>query len=470
MATTFLRMPVRCEHGAFAPLSAILILALAAGILTSWWVALGIAVLGAGVVAAPLALLPALVVVVSAASFVDNDHGQLTLQLSVLTLLLLYVVACLLAAHDGGRWGLPRAGLTTAVLLLEGSTLIAGLHGAGAGNSLRYLGLELLPLLGFVLALFVGGLRLERKDLRFALGVFVLVALGHVALGLFGYASGGARRGGIFFTPVTGMLGLLAFNLLLRARRHRAGLVLLTSACLLHQMISLTRGYWLGVFAGLLFSIVAYGRWGAGAVQRWRRLGASLGPIVLLLAVGAMGLAAWFGWGNVGQMLGTRLASSLGTGQSAETASNVVRLAEWYAALARIRAAPWLGYGLGYELHYQFPIYHVMARHWIVHEHYLWISLKQGLVGLFLLLGVFAAAMRTSWVAGARLEGGDAAWADSAAAATVYIAVLGLTNYPIAMVNCTFMLAFLWGVALALRTPARMTFTWRRATAGTSSP
>jgi hypothetical protein len=443
----------------------VLALALTVGILTNWAAAAGVALLGIAFVAFQFLLVPALVVVVCGASFVNNESGQLTLYLSGLTLLLAYALLCLAFAWITRQWGLPRSRLTTALLVLEISTLFAALHGVLAGNSLRYLGLELLPLLGLTTALMVGGLRLGRSTTLLAFRVLVVVGLVHVALGLYGYMMSGTRLGGIYFTPIPGMLAVLVFNLLLRSRSPGQSLVLvlLAGAFTLHQVISLTRGYWLGLAAGLLFSGLLYAGRGLGAGQRWRRLGANVGLMGVFLALGATAVAIWFGWGNVGALLGTRLASSIGTTQSSETASNMSRMIEWWTVVRHIRTAPWFGHGLGYSFHVHNPFFGWSPTQWFVHELYLWIWLKQGVVGVFALVLVLFEGLRLGVRGTRRLTDGDeAGWCAGAAGATLYIAVLGLTNYPLAQVNSTFLLAFLWGVALALQLPDRVEIVWRR--------
>ena len=334
-----------------------------------------------------------------------------------------------------------------------------------AGNSLRYLGLELLPLMGLTTALMLGGLRADRSTLRLAFGVFVLMGLGHMALGLYSYMTSGMRQGGIYFTPVPGLLALLTFNLLLRSRSRRGsiGLALLTGVFALHQIISLTRGYWLGLAAGLLLSGLLYAGRGPGARQRWRRLAATAGWMSACLAVGSVAVASTFGWGDVWTLLGTRLASSTGTKLTSESASNVARMIEWFTVVRHIQVAPWFGHGLGYSLHVRYPFYSVASTQWFVHEMYLWIWLKQGIVGLLALLFVLYQGVRLG-VRGARrlADGDEAGWCAGAAAGTLYIAVLGLTNYPLAQVNSTFLLAFLWGIALALQGPVRSAIVWRR--------
>ncbi len=450
-----------------------LLAALAANLLLGWPAAVGLAALGIGFTALPFLFVPAIALVVLAASFVDNGSGHLTLYLSGLTLLILYALACLVHDWRAGRWALPRSRLTVSLALLMATTLAGTLHGLAVGNSPRYLGLELMPLLGLLIALMVGGLRLRPADLEFILASFVLAGLGHCLLGLYAWVTYGMRRGGIFFSAMPGMIGLLTLNLMLRTRSRTRGflLFLVTCALVLHQILSFTRGYWLGMAAGLLASAILYVGRGPGVGERWRNLvrWAVLSWLAVSLALGLV--AAWFGWSNISEILGRRAASSIGTARGSETASNVVRLVEWFSVFRDIRHAPWLGHGLGYSFHVRYPFFQsATSTQWISHEMYLLVWLKQGLVGLLaFLLVLFEGALlglRGAW----RLSGEAAGWSAGAMAATVYTAVFGLTNYPLAMVNPAFLLALMWGVALSLQAPRLWRIVWRRDAAVAGAP
>lgn len=442
---------------------ATLALALGVGMMISWAVAT--ALLGLIVILSlrPFEPFPPLVVATVAATFVNNEGGHLSRELSILTLLLGYGLLCLWMAQVDGRWGLSRARVVILILVFEGWTLISTLHGVWVGNELRYMGLEILPLGGLTIAVMVGGLRLTRRDLRDAFLLLNLAALGHVALGLISYAVNHVRAGGIWFTPVPGLMALLVFNVLLRTERRsvRFGLLLVLTAYLLHQLISLTRGYWLGVAAGLALSSFVFVVGAAEARKRLLRVMGTFGWMALFVAVAAAAAGTYFGWGDVGAMFGTRVASSFGTQQSSETASNMARLVEWLAVLRTGAQAPWFGHGMGYALHVHYPIVDQTSTQWFVHEHYLWIWVKQGLVGLLLLVALLWTMTRAG-MRGARTDSGEtAAWSAAAAAMTAYMAVLGLTNYPLAQVNPTFLLALTWGVMLSLTGAGRWRLVWR---------
>lgn len=453
-------------------LGAVLAASLGAGALVSWWVGAAVAALGTYLAIWPLSPLPAMVAAVAVATFVNNEAGHLTRELTAVTMVLGYALLCVAVAAASGRWKLPRAPLTTAILVFEGSTLLAAAHGILAGHNLRYLGLEALPLMAFTIALLVGGLPIGPRDLRTFLVVLNLASLGHVALGFASYQINGMRAGGIWFTPIPGIVALLLFNLALRreAAPARWGLILLIAANLLHQLISLTRGYWIGVIAGLVLSCALYAGRGHGVGARWRRIGGVLASLTALAILGAVFAGTYFQWGDLMAMFGTRLTSSVGTTQTSETASNFERVLEWVLAAGHIRQAPWFGHGLGFTMHVHYPIINRISTQWFLHQFYLLMWVKQGIVGLICLLATLFVAIRTGARNARRLEPPDSGWAAGAAAATVYVAALALTNFPMAQVNSTFLMVFLWGVALAVGNPPHWRIVWRLASGSAPTP
>src|ERR1051325_1682047 len=106
----------------------LLAIGLALGILLTWWVGAALVAVGLFLATWPMEPRPAWLAVTAAATFVNNEGGHLTRELSVVTALLLYALACIFTAALRGRWSLPRAPLTTALVLLELSTLAAMAH------------------------------------------------------------------------------------------------------------------------------------------------------------------------------------------------------------------------------------------------------------------------------------------------------------------------------------------------------
>jgi O-Antigen ligase len=436
---------------------------LSLGLLTNWWVALGAVVVGLLVLWRPFDPVMAMALTACAASFANNEGGHLTRDLSVVAILGAYTVLCILAAHRAGHWTLPATPMTWALLILGVVLALGAVHGILAGNSPRFMGLEAIPLLAFSAALAIGGLRPERRRLTPALVLFLIVGVSHFALGVYAYRIFGIRTGGLYFTPFTALMALVGLNLLLfdPDRRMKPLLWLLTSIFLLHQLISFARGYWLGLLVAVAYSCVVYARWGAGSLARWWRVGRLFASMAALLVVAAPILALIFGWSDLPTLLGTRFVSSVGTGPSSETASNLVRLVEYGGALRVIAQAPWFGKGLGYVLHVREPLSSLITSQWFVHQTYLWAWLKLGILGLGALVLVLGTAIRGGTRGALRLSGEAAGWNAAAAAATIHMAVVGLTNYSLIMVNGTVLLAVLWGVAIAWTRPDGWRIVWR---------
>jgi hypothetical protein len=421
----------------------------------------GFAVVGIIVLARPLALLPAMIVAAGAATLVNYEGGHLTRDLGILSLLLGYVLACWWAALSTGRWGLPRSRLTLALAFFAATTAWAGLRGLLVGHSPKALGLDLFPALAVLSAVLPGGLRISEGDLRKILAAFIVISVVHWGLGFYIISVVGTRAGSIYFTPVPALVALLLFNLALREERPgvRAVQLLGVGLLMLHQLLSFTRGFWLAALLSFPVSCLVYAGRGPGSMARWRRVGVFTVVLIAVGALGALVLGALFGWGpDAFAIVGARFASSLGTEAKAETASNVARLVEYSTAWRQIVAAPWFGHGLGHEILIKQVILGRRDLQWYLHEAYLWIWLKQGIVGLAALLGALAAAAVMSIRAARRVTGVGAAWCGASAACTVHLAAVSVTQLGFAQVSMTFLLAILWGIALSVAGTPRYVF------------
>lgn len=441
----------------------LLTVGIAVAIAFNWWIAAAVVGLGLLVMQFPMRLYAAMLLLVSAATFVNNEGGHMTRDLSIVTLLAAYALLCLMASSAARVWAMPLSRLTIATLLLAATTALSFVHGVLGHYSMRYAGLELIALAAVCSSWIVGGLHIEPRQLRTAYWLFVPVALSHVGLGFYAYAVYHIRTGGIYFTPVPGMVALIFLNLLLHDPTPRWKLlrIFLLGLFLTHTMISFARGYWLGLLVGIPLSCVLYVRRGPGTRERLARTGGVFAPLLVFVALGAVVFGIWFGFGDMATLLNTRLFSSFGIQHTSETASNIERLVEYRAAWLAVLSSPMIGRGLGYEVVIRQPFYLVTTSQWFIHEMYIWILLKQGIIGLIALLAVLWAALRLSVSNAMRLEGEAAGWSAGVAACTLYLAIIGLTHYPFAQVNCSLLMAFLWGIMLSLSRPARLWFTWR---------
>src|SRR6185295_3416667 len=84
----------------------VLLLALLTGVYVNWAIAATLLIAGLGLIANPLDLFRTLVLAAAAATFVNNEGGHLTRDLTVLTMIVIYGMFCLLIHAATGRWGL----------------------------------------------------------------------------------------------------------------------------------------------------------------------------------------------------------------------------------------------------------------------------------------------------------------------------------------------------------------------------
>jgi O-antigen ligase len=389
---------------------------------------------------------------------------HLTRDLALMTVLVAYAMLSLASAYASGGWGLPVLRLTAALAALGVTTLVGVLHGVAAGNSLRFIGLELFPLLGFGAAVGLGGLPFESSRLRTATWVLTVAALCNAAIGFADFAITHTRSGGTAFSPIPGLAALLILNRSLHdpERYPRLSSVLLIGVLVLHQILSFTRGYWLGLIVGVIGSCVLYGRRGAGARQRWSKVGRTIVLAALLTTAGLAAAVVRLGWSDVSAMLGARFASGFETRVTQGSVSNIARLIELKTSLRLIRVSPWFGYGHGFTLVPDRTLLPIdRPRAWWVHESYIMIWLKQGILGVVSLLWVLFAAVRLGVKGLSHPDPRAAGWCGAAAVCTLSTSVIALTNYTYFLVNQTFFLAALWGIALSAHEPRRRRLGWR---------
>jgi O-antigen ligase len=159
-------------------------------------------------------------------------------------------------------------------------------------------------------------------------------------------------------------------------RRPRVLWVLL-ALCLAGLGMSLVRGYWLGVVAGMLYLLLVM------RTNERVRMIAGVSITVAMLASAAA-------------VVRPALVSSIATRGAAVTAvqdPNVQwRLIENRAVLAQVRAHPLTGNGLGQEYLFDFSAYGVKPYYKsYIHNNYLWLAQRMGAVGVCLFVWVVLA-------------------------------------------------------------------------------
>lgn len=413
----------------------------------------------------PLAFLPAYLLVVAGASFVDYTRGTLTAELSLLSVGILYMLFCYLLSRGSRAITVPSSPLTLPLLLFLASTTVQFVRGIVTGNSMRYAGLELLPVLALATAFMIGNGRFDARRMQLALWGLFVVGLANSALGLAFLALVRRRVGSIFFTPVPGLISLVFLNFALREPdwRRRLAYVVAMTPLLLHQFMSFTRGYWFGLIGAWAFSIALY-LW---TVRGERSLGVRrvAGVVGTLLALGLVGVTVLSQVMGITELL-TLAAERFGTSTSTEltyaTGSNVIRLVEYLRVMEDVVQSPWIGHGLGHYFVVREPFTLELQEQWATHQTYLLVWLKQGLVGLGIFLWLLFVVVRTSWNAARTNDVAASSWAAGAGAATVFAAIHGLVYFTFAEVYAAFPLALLWGGLIAVTARGRWSVVWKR--------
>ena len=436
---------------------------LAVGVFVNWIAAIAILVFALIQRARPLDFLTSYLLVVVAGSFINYGNHQLTYQLSLLTPLIAFSLYCYLLARRWDALVIPRTPATLPLLLYGGLTFINFARGLAIGNSPRYAGLEILACLALLSCLLVANKRPSPREQRELMTWLWVIAFAHFVLGAYVFSTIHTRTIGVFFAPVPGVVAMMLFNFALRAQTRSKMMLWLLSMgpALAQQFLSFTRGFWLALIAGIVFSLVVYVGKSEGAGARARRSAVALSMVAGICLLGIIILGSTLGIGNVLELAGSRFASSAGTKFTEESSSNIVRLVEYFHVLDLIADQPIFGHGLGYYFVVREPIHWTLIEQWFVHQNYLLVTLKQGLIGLALWVWMLIALIRVG-VNGRRLNDlYEQSWCPGAAAVVVYCMVYSLVHFPLAETNTTFTFALCIGVAMRLTATDVYALRWK---------
>lgn len=456
--------PARALHPAALPvLFGALGLGLALSVAVNVWVGVAVLAFGLVLVLRPFDPMVAVLLASGAATFAAYGAHDIARDMTVVGALTAYALAAFAFTWYWRRWHLPASGVVTALGVLAATTAMGIVHGLAEHHRISYIFLEVFPLLSLAFVVVLGGMRLRTLDTNIALWGLGLIALASAAAGFHFYGSTGIRTGGMAFSPVPGLVALVFLGVTLFDPTPRPRLLPVLVFCALvgHQVVTFTRGFWLGLLAGVPLICALYVRRGAGARQRLRKVGATLGLALLLLMMGLALAATRPPWNELVGLLGNRFASSFTTENTPETVSNVARLVEIQTSFTHIARSPLFGLGHGSAFVVQQFFHPEGGPQWYIHQGYVMMWLKQGIFGLLALLAVLWMAFRTSWKGAFHADPVAGGWNAAAAACTVFVTSVGLTNYFFFNVNQSFVLAFIWGVALATTRPGAATFVWR---------
>jgi len=439
----------------------------ALGFVGSWAVASAVLILVLAQVARPFDFLTAFLILVGGATFIENAAGGLTTQLGLLTCGIVLMLVCYVLTSGDRTLRFARTPMTVPLLCFLALSMVNAVRGLLVGHSPRYVSLESLPLLALGTAILVANAFHPMRQLRWAAIGLVVIGLAAAIRGFQVFAISRTHGGG-YTVAAPGLVGLLLVNLALRSRSTGAtvGLILLSVPMFLQQFITFGRGLWSGCIAALVLSVLIYAGFGRGSGGRWRRTGLILAGLTGLALAGVLVMARVFEQGDLLGLAGVRLQSSLGTEVSYETRSNVIRLGEYFFVWKLIQESPWIGHGIGYAFTMKQVLSLDVGEQWYAHQNYLFVWLKQGLIGLGLFLWMLYSAISLGMrEARRRADPLEASWFATSAAATVFLATLSLSNFPFGVVNEMFLLALLWGGAMAMTRTGFVLFRWSVPTA-----
>jgi hypothetical protein len=466
-------MSTRVENASWAPAYGwwvMVAIVLTAGLVSNWFIAAGVMAFLLLNAARPFDFFTAFMVVVAGSAFVYHEGGELTYQLGLLCGAGLLMLYCYFMTTRGEMFAIAWTNITKPLVLYVALSFVNLVRGYAAGYPFKHVTIELVGVMALACTILVANTFDLRRYVGVITGVLVATAYGSAALGFYIFSVLHVRTAGVYFTGFPGMVALFLINRSLRSPTLKEGLgwMVVSAPLWLHQFLSYRRALWLGCLAGIIVTVITYARFGKGRRPYWRRVGTVFGALLALSLIGAVAMAVFYHQTDILEQAGGRFASITTTkfkGHSRGVIdpgvlSNAERLIEYPVMAGFILQNPVLGYGLGFTYLVTKPFLGPHAQWWS-HQNYLHIWLKQGAIGLglflWLLWSAFTLGLRE---ARRRTDPWEATWFASAATCTLFVAVFSMTDVPFTQVNCTFLLALLWGGEVAMTHKGLVRLQW----------
>jgi O-antigen ligase len=291
----------------------------------------------------------------------------------------------------------PVLALSLAFVAWGGVSAVSGIyHGAAYKDSL----LELRPLLQYTLIVPILT-EFSPVDIRRLCRLFLVAALVVASKALYlylrgegseaSYTGGAIRIMEVGFSPLLiGTLMALAFYV--GSERHRLAYALVSLITLLGLAVTMQRSAFLALPISLLAMTYLL------SPRHRLRLAAGVALVCVLVVGGAAATSV----GSVGKtnLLSAVTGRFLSIADFGEDVSAQHRLHEWTAALAIVRRHPVTGGGLGTRVGFYSPMYGEVRQrmgYWsadiYMHNSYMWVLTKMGIVGLGCLLALLVATV-----------------------------------------------------------------------------
>jgi len=353
-----------------------------------------------------------------------------------------------------GKLHLP---LVTFILIV----LLNAARGLFCSYKITYWGLETFAYLSFGLVFLIITFFESSDDIKRFFNILILLAIFQSIYGVVNYFLVGHRIGGTIFGIMPSMIAIVLLNLVFysRDKRKRFLYLLFSFLPILHLLFSFTRGMWIGFLGALAFSYAFYVSQLSHARGRKFFLFIRGGMIALVVSFSGLLIFSPFlpGEGLVGGVL-NRFRSGFSLRFSGETVSNYQRVLEYQAAIEKIKEKPVWGYGVGYGFDFRDwlsqKVYTVRA----VHQDYLAIVLKMGLIGLLAFLWLFYVFFRNGLKIVRELDDEYLKGLSAGFLAVVLqLLLIGFTNHVFIGVMGTFYLAFAIGSVLVIERGVRIT-------------
>ena len=304
---------------------------------------------------------------------------------------------------------LPRLSVTLALFGFLAAALIGVITAYFMGTSPKFAMLELRPLLMYLLILPLVEWAQNTQRLEHGLSVVLVALAGASAIAVGRYIAGHGTAA-IYAGTATRVIGWSSFSLLgliwallllafTRSPRTIAPLAGLAVLSLAGVFVSFQRATWLAtvVIVALAVALMRFGR--RRRFIAWTVSLACAGLVVIF----ALNAVTAHGPGSPFRDAAARLES---VGAYRSDVSSGRRLNEWRAAQQQIEQHPLLGIGLGSTITFHDPefspqsnAYGFTTTQFYIHNSYIWLALKLGLIGLGLFLLLMIVVARDGMVA-----------------------------------------------------------------------
>lgn len=373
------------------------------------------------------------------------------LEMSILTLIFIFFLLATYAKFCLEGLKIRRSKLDFPLIVLILISIGATFRGIFSSYNVALAGFELYAFLCFGVIFFVENLCYSPSTIRRLFFILVLVAYYSAFIGLIAYLKAGHRIGGHLFGAFPSMIALVFLNLSFYSekKRDRFLYLMISAPLILHLIFSFTRGYWFGFSAGLTISY-AFFVWqtkntGAKKLLIFMRGILLSGILIFILMILA---SSFFPVDNLPIEASRRLESSF---KWVPFSSAFARLVEYKACFEKIKENPILGHGFGYVLEYRDPLFPKASSQWYIHQSYLYITLKMGILGLVAFLWLFYVFFKSNIRNCMRIQNAFyKGLAFGFICNAIQLLISGLTNYEFAAVINTCYLAFAMGAVIVI--------------------